>query len=263
MISVDEAYAHCANVARRHDENFPVASVLVPLRMRKHLFAIYAFSRLADDIADEPWTTDTSARIAALNELEHELVGSSDISEDPVFVALHQTIKEVRLPLAPFQRLLTAFKSDVNFVTPTTWEDVLAYCSNSADPVGELFLRLDHNGREPSAEAIACSNAICTALQITNFLQDLGTDLQRGRSYLPITDSDVIKRTRALFDKGAPVVNHAHSWRLRLELRAIIAGGRTMLDLCEQRTNRLERPTLGARAVARMVGNFVQTSPRA
>ncbi|MBK6761023.1 MAG: squalene/phytoene synthase family protein [Ignavibacteria bacterium] len=185
MISVDEAYAHCANVARRHYENFPVASVLVPLRMRKHLFAIYAFSRLADDIADEPWTTDTSARIAALDELEQKLVGSSDISEDPVFVALHQTIKEARLPLAPFLRLLTAFKSDVNFVTPTTWEDVLAYCSNSADPVGELFLRLDHNGREPSAEAIACSNAICTALQITNFLQDLGTDLQRGRSYLP------------------------------------------------------------------------------
>ena len=258
MISVDEAYAHCANVARRHYENFPVASVLVPLRMRKHLFAIYAFSRLADDIADEPWTTDHSARISALDEMEQKLLGSADISEDPVFVALLQTIKEVRLPLAPFQRLLTAFKSDVNFVTPRTWDDVLAYCSNSADPVGELFLRLDHNGQEPSAEAIACSNAICTALQITNFLQDLGTDLQRGRSYLPLDDSDVIKRTRALFDKGAPVIRHAHSWRLRLELRAIIAGGLTMLDLCEQRTDRLQRPALGAGALLRMAWHFVK-----
>lgn len=242
MLSVDEAYAHCEKVAQSHYENFPVASVLVPLKMRKHLFAIYAFSRLADDIADEPWTTDDQARLDALEIIQQKLLGRADVSNDPVFIALHHTINVAALPLAPFQRLLTAFRSDVSFIAPTSWEDVLSYCSNSADPVGELFLRLDYEGKEPPPDAIAASNAICTALQITNFLQDLGIDLSRGRVYLPLDDAEVIRRTRALFDQGANVVGYVHSWRLRLELRAIIAGGRVMLWMCERRKDRNQRP---------------------
>ena len=225
MLSVDEAYAHCEKVAKSHYENFPVASVLVPHKMRKHLFAIYAFSRLADDVADEPWTTDDQARLDALEIIEQKLLGRADVSNDPVFIALHHTINVARLPIAPFHRLLTAFMSDVSFVAPTSWEDVLAYCSNSADPVGELFLRLDYAGDEPPAEAIEASNAICTALQITNFLQDLGVDIARGRHYLPLSDAEVITRTRALYRQGASVVGYARSWRIRLELLAIIAGG--------------------------------------
>ena len=247
MISVDEAYAHCEKVAKSHYENFPVASVLVPHKMRKHLFAIYAFSRLADDIADEPWTTNDQARLDALNLLELKLQGVANVSEDQVFIALHDTIATARLPLDLFLRLLAAFRSDVNFVAPTTWEQLLAYCSNSANPVGELFLRLDYAGDEPPAEAIEASNAICTALQITNFLQDLGIDLARGRAYLPLDDAEVIRRTRALFDQGASVVGYARSWRIRLELRAIIAGGRIMLWKCERRKDRLSRPIIPAR----------------
>ncbi|MCX6140020.1 MAG: squalene/phytoene synthase family protein [Candidatus Kapabacteria bacterium] len=257
MITVDEAYAHCADLARRHYENFPVASVLVPLRMRKHLFAIYAFSRLADDIADEPWTNSVEERLDALHVLEAKLHGTFDVSDDPVFVALQDTIRTARLPLAPFQRLLDAFISDAAFIPPKTWSDVLAYCNNSANPVGELFLRLELDGEEPKPEAVEASNAACTALQIVNFLQDLGLDLERGRRYLPLPDAEVIRLTQALFKQGAPVVGYARSRRIRLELRAIIAGGRTMLDLCEQRTDRLQRPTLGFRSVLAMTRHFV------
>lgn len=256
MVSADEAYAHCAELARNHYENFPIASVLVPLRMRKHLFAIYAFARQADDVADEPWTNNADDRLMKLNEMTKGLNGLMDISNDPVFVALHETIRANKLPLAPFQRLLSAFRSDINFVAPRTWEDVLAYCSNSANPVGELFLRLDYLGGEPTPKAIEMSNAICTALQITNFLQDLGTDLARGRRYLPLPDDEVIRCTRLLFEQGASVVQHARSWRVKLELRAIIAAGRTMLDMCERRHDRLERPSLGIRNVMTLVRHW-------
>jgi len=256
MISADEAYAHCAAVARNHYENFPVASVLVPLGMRKHLFAIYAFSRQADDIADEPWTLNDAERIDQLDEMSMKLDGLVSYEADPVFIALHHTIRECKLPLSPFQRLLTAFKSDVNFVAPQSWDNVLTYCSNSACPVGELFLRLSYAGDEPPAEAIIASDAVCTALQITNFLQDVGLDLERGRTYLPLPNAEVLYRTRELFAKGASVTRYVTSWRLKLELRAIIAGGRTILDYCEQRADRNQRPTLGAMAILRIVGHM-------
>ena len=226
--------------------------------MRKHLFAVYAFARRGDDLADEPWTQDPAERLAALDAMDRSLSDATLAPDDPVFVALHATIRSTGLPHAPFQRLLTAFRSDVEFRTPATWDDVLAYCSNSADPVGEIILRLDHGHGEPSRDAIEASNAICTALQITNFLQDLGTDLPRGRSYLPIPDEDVIRRTAELFDFGTAVLGHVRSWRLRLELRAIIAGGRTMLHLCSIRTDRLQRPVLSAGAWVHLLRAFVR-----
>lgn len=252
MNNVDEAYAHCESVARRHYENFPVASVLVPLRMRKHLFAIYAFSRLADDIADEPGPISKEDRVQRLEDLRSSLEAPAHQLLDLVMVALTNTINEMRLPHAPFHRLLNAFVSDVSFTAPRTWDDVLAYCSNSANPIGELLLLLDAKGTLLTAEAIEASNAVCTALQITNFLQDIGTDLSRGRKYLPLPDSEVIRLTRALFEVGSGVVRYPLSVRVRLELRLIIAGGKTMLDLCERRSNRMARPVLTLLALPRL-----------
>lgn len=237
----NEAYAYCKQIATSHYENFPVASVLVPLRMREHLYAIYAFSRKADDIADEGHDS-VEERMQQLHELRLQLRAES--STDPVFCALLSTIKKCRLPLSLFDRLLDAFESDVNFTSPASWDQVLTYCHNSADPVGELFLRLDYGNDEPPVDAIAASDRICTALQITNFLQDLSIDIARGRVYLPLSDAEVIMRTRRLFDEGACVVRYARSWRLRMELRAIIYGGRTMLELCAHRKDRLTRPRL-------------------
>lgn len=240
-MTVDEAYRHCATIAEKHYENFPVASLLVPKAMRLHLVAIYAFSRMADDVADEG-NAPASERLSALANLRRSLRNASP--EDPVFTALATTIHVCHLPLDTFDRLLDAFTQDVEFVAPSTWEDVLEYCSRSANPVGELFLRLAYAGKEPPAKAIDASNHICTALQITNFLQDLNIDLERGRAYLPLPDDEVIRRTRDLFREGSSVVRYVHSWRLKMELWFIIQGGQTMLELCAARTNRLERPTL-------------------
>lgn len=252
----DAAYASCARIATSHYENFPVASVLVPLRMRKHLFAFYAFSRKADDIADEPWTTVASERLHALAELESVLVDPRLPSDDPVIVAVRATLRDCHLPIAPLQRLLEAFRRDVAFVAPATWEDVLTYCSYSANPVGELFLRLDHGHQPISNEALEASNAVCTALQITNFLQDLCVDIPRGRHYLPLPVDDVIARTHELFIRGRQVVRFAHSLRVRLELRAIIAGGEAMLHLCAQRTDPTLRPSLSLRHLPLLASRF-------
>ena len=252
----DAAYASCAHIATSHYENFPVASVLVPLRMRKHLFAFYAFSRKADDLADEPWTSVASERLRALEELESLLVDPHLPTDDPVIVAVRATLRDCNLSSAPLQRLLEAFRRDVAFVAPTTWEEVLTYCSYSANPVGELFLRLDHGQRSVSSEALEASDAVCTALQITNFLQDLSIDIPRGRHYLPLPVDDVIARTHELFMRGRHVVQYAHSLRVRLELRAIIAGGEAMLHLCGQRTDTTLRPALSLRHIPLLASRF-------
>ncbi len=241
MISTTQAYAHCRRIAKDHYENFPVASFLVPKHIRDHLYAIYAFARAADDIADEG-SLPATARIEQLEKLRAALRTPS--FDDPIQVALDHTITTCKLPLSLFDRLLDAFVADSCFTPPASWDDVLTYCNNSANPIGELFLRLDHNGREPSKQAIRASNSVCTALQITNFLQDISIDLGRQRNYLPLPDQEIIRRTRLLFKEGAGVVHHAASWRIRIELWAIIHGGRTMLDLCASRSDRMIRPTL-------------------
>lgn len=252
------AYAHCSQIASSHYENFPVASVLVPLRMRKHLVAFYAFSRKADDLADEPWTSSVQDRLAALDELEMSLIDPSSQSADPVIVAARASLRDCNIPPTPLLRLLEAFRRDVNFVAPSTWDDVLTYCSYSANPVGELFLRLDHEGASVSTEALAASDAVCTALQITNFLQDLSLDLARGRAYLPLPLDEVITRTRQLYREGWPVVAAARSLRVRLELRAILAGGLTMLELCARRTSSDVRPTLSIRHLPMLALRFLR-----
>ena len=252
----DAAYEHCARIATSHYENFPVASVLVPLRMRKHLFAFYAFSRTADDVADEPWTTSVDARLEALDQLERAVTDPTLPSDNPVIIAVRASLRDCNIPALPLLRLLEAFRRDVRFVAPSTWEDVLTYCTYSANPVGELFLRLDHGQRDVPASTLAASDAICTALQITNFLQDLSIDLARGRSYLPVPLTEVVERTRQLYAQGRSVVHAATSLRLRLELRAIIAGGETMLELCARRSDIHIRPTLSLRHLPLLASRF-------
>lgn len=224
-----EAYAWCKRLALGHYENFPVGSILVPAHLRRHFFSVYAFSRLGDDIGDEPWTDDPEERLAALAGLDQMLDQPATCVGHPVMMALHATIAEYRLPRAPFHRLIEAFRRDVRGFQPTTWEDVIEYCTFSANPVGELVLFLDGGGPPRQLDA---SNAICTALQITNFLQDLCVDRARGREYFPISLSEAAHHAHRLYQEGAVVVDHIHSRRLRLELRLIIAGGQTMLERC-------------------------------
>ncbi|MBU3679350.1 MAG: squalene synthase HpnC [Candidatus Kapabacteria bacterium] len=243
-MTLTDAYRTCLEIARSHYENFPVASGLVPSALRHHIAAIYAFARRADDAADEG-TLAAEVRREVLDEFTRRL--RTPVSTDAVDVALADTIETFRLPYDPFDRLLAAFISDVYEVNFTSWDDLLAYCHCSADPVGELLLRLDNAPALPSDESISFSNDVCTALQITNFLQDISTDRQRGRSYLPLPHHECITRTLALYNRGRRVAESLSSWRLRWEIRLTIAGGLTMLDLCARRTDDRQRPTLTVR----------------
>lgn len=240
-MTLANAYKACRAIASSHYENFPVASVFVPSALRNHIAAIYAFARRADDAADEG-ALASNVRLDLLHDFGKRL--REPIPSDAVDVALDDTILRFHLPYDPFDRLLAAFTSDVGGVSFTSWDDVLAYCHCSANPVGELLLRLDNAPALPSNESISFSNDVCTALQITNFLQDLDIDLRRGRTYLPFPHEEIITHTMALYDRGRRVAESLTSWRLRWEIRLTIAGGLTMLDLCARRTDDRVRPKL-------------------
>ena len=252
------AYAACEQLGRSHYENFPVASLLLPARMRPHVAAIYAFARIADDMADEG-TRPAGERLGDLDRwggrLDEALAGRISAVEPHahVFVALRHSIDVCRLPPSLFHDLLSAFKQDVTIARYATWEALLDYCRRSANPVGRLVLRV---AGAASADADAASDAVCTALQLTNFWQDLEIDRTKGRIYLPeeiwrpagAREEDLVARrmtpgwksalrevtarTRALFDDGRGVCD-AVAGRLRLELRATWLGGTRILDRLE------------------------------
>lgn len=253
------AYAYCERLARSHYENFPVASHLLPAAMRPHVAAIYAFARLADDMADEG-VRPGAARIADLEAWRARLdraVQTQSPGDGPhreVFVALRNSIEVCRLPVQLFHDLLSAFTQDVTVSRYETWDDLLDYCRRSANPVGRLVLRVA--GRD-SAALDEASDAVCTALQLTNFWQDLRIDWGRGRLYVPgsvwrgagareadlsgdaLTPQwrDAVREaagyTRRLFARGRVVCDGVEG-RLRFELRATWLGGVRILDKLEE-----------------------------
>src|ERR687888_1395741 len=173
-----------AAVARRaRTENFPVASLLFPRRLRSHLRAIYGFCRLVDILGDEA----EGDRLAALDELEREVDACySGEPSWPVMRVLQPTIREFSLSREPFLRLIEANRMDQRISEYETWDDLKEYCRHSADPVGRLvlgLLRLDGD-----AELVAASDDVCTGLQLVNFLQDVPRDLALSRVYLPEED---------------------------------------------------------------------------
>jgi squalene synthase HpnC len=252
------AYAYCERLARSHYENFPVASYLLPAGMRPHVAAIYAFARLADDLADEGSRPD-AARIDDLFKWGARLddaIGSGSPGDGPhgeVFVALQHSIPACQLPLQLFHDLLSAFRQDVIVKRYETWEDLQDYCRRSANPVGRLVLRVAGHRDDDLDEA---SDAVCTALQLTNFWQDLRVDWDKGRIYLPASvwratgateeglDADrlpdewrsaildAVEFTRRLFIRGRPVCDGVEG-RLKYELRATWLGGMRILDKLE------------------------------
>ncbi|MEP6782488.1 MAG: squalene synthase HpnC [Acidobacteriota bacterium] len=242
-----EAYAACEALAQSHYENFPVASRLMPAHLRPHVAAVYAFARIADDFADEPGR-DQDERLRLLADWRRRLHDRSDGTKE--FVALHDTIERFALPVSLFDDLLDAFTQDVTTTRYETWAAVLDYCRRSANPVGRLVLLLSGYQDDRLHRA---SDAVCSALQLTNFWQDLAIDWPRGRLYVPAEiwrrhhadpaalDSSLItpgwlaalrdcgERTRALFLEGRPVCDGV-SGRLRYELRATWLGGMRILD---------------------------------
>jgi phytoene synthase len=245
------AYAECWRLARRHYENFPVASRLVPRDKRDVLAAIYAFARSADDLADEPGVEGRLEKLAAWRELLRECFSGK--VQHPVFLALQDVVRRYPLSFENFEALLRAFESDVRVNRHQNFSSLLAYCACSANPVGRLVLEL-FGHREP--ELFALSDCTCTALQLTNFWQDVALDLERDRIYLPLEDlqrfnytpDDLragrvderwrellkfeIARTRQWFEQGQALPERVGP-ELRLQLRLTWLGGTTMLRKIE------------------------------
>lgn len=257
---LDRAYAHCARTAREHYENFPVASRLLPAGMRPAVAAIYAFARRADDFADQPGIPDPE-RLRLLDEWERRLHEMRDARAAPdpgadglVFVALADAVRRHDLPVSLFQDLLSAFRQDVSQKRYATWTDLLDYCRRSANPVGRLVLRVAGYRDDDLDRASDC---VCTALQLTNFWQDLARDWAVGRLYVPLDDRDragareqdldagritaawrsalrtAAERTRELFHEGRPVSAGVRG-RLRWELRFTWLGGMRILEQLER-----------------------------
>src|SRR5438093_6745177 len=180
------------SVARRaRTENFPVASMLFPRRLRPHLRALYGFARLVDILGDEV----EGDRLAALDELEAELDACyAGEPSWPVLRVLQPTIREFELPREPFARLIEANRMDQCVSEYETWADLRFYCVHSADPVGRLVLGLLR--RAEDAELVAASDDVCTGLQLVNFLQDVPRDLALGRIYLPAEHRRLFAVTR-------------------------------------------------------------------
>ena len=179
--SLLEAQAYCRRLARSHYENFTVASFLLPRRLRQHFFNIYAYCRMADDLADE--TGDPEQNTERLGEWEDALRACyRGEAEHPVFVALRQTIDQFDIPPEPFHDLLVAFRQDQRAIRYASFDDLLGYCRNSACPVGRLVLYL---GRCHRPELLELSDSVCIGLQLANFWQDVARDYDLGRVYLP------------------------------------------------------------------------------
>ena len=181
--SLAESQAYCRQLAETHYENFTVASWLLPKALRPHFHAIYAYCRWADDLADE--VADPAHSLELLDWWEKQLLECTQgQATHPVFVALAETIREFQIPTAPLTDLLTAFRQDQSVTRYETWDDLLGYCRNSANPVGRLVLYL---GRCHNPRTVAFSDKICTGLQLANFWQDVARDYDRGRIYIPQT----------------------------------------------------------------------------
>jgi len=251
-----------------HYENFPVASWLMPAHLRPAVHAIYAFARSADDLADEG-DANPEQRLAALSDYEVALdrIDQRQTAESALFQALQTTILEYKLPLAPFRALLSAFKQDVSTIRYATFEALLDYCQRSANPVGCLMLHLYGAGTEQNMRD---SDAICSALQLINFWQDVAIDWQKNRIYLPLEDlqrfgvgqahiADAIcdhawrnlmqfevRRVRKMMLDAAPLALRLPG-RIGWELRLVIQGGLRILEHLESVDYDVfrHRPTLG------------------
>ncbi|HZZ56187.1 MAG TPA: squalene synthase HpnC [Opitutaceae bacterium] len=192
--SLAEARAYCARLARSHYENFHVATWLLPRRLRPHFCALYAYCRISDDLGDE--VKDPQAALALLDVWEGELNACyAGSARHPVFVALAETIRACSIPREPFADLLTAFRRDQSVHRYASIQEVLGYCRYSANPVGRLVL---HACGLADEQRFRWSDATCSALQIANFLQDVGRDYALGRIYLPQDDMRRAGATEAM-----------------------------------------------------------------
>jgi squalene synthase HpnC len=248
-----EAQEYCRRLARTHYENFSVATWFLPKRLRQHFFNVYAYCRISDDLGDE--VGDTAASLELLDQWQTELDACYNGSpRHPVFVALAETVRSFDIPKHEFSDLLRAFRQDQTVTRFETFDDVLAYCRYSANPVGHLVLYLC--GYRDS-ERQQLSDFTCTALQLANFWQDVSVDYAKGRIYLPLEDlrrfsvseQDIadqrntpefcammkfeVERARDWFRQGLPLVARVDR-ELAVDLDLFTRGGQEILNAIER-----------------------------
>ena len=183
-VALGQARAYCRRLARTHYENFSVATLLLPRRLTQHFHNVYAYCRWADDLGDETGGGDEALRLLAW--WRAELLRCYDgAPRHPVMIALQRTIRRFAIPVEPFLNLLTAFEQDQRVKHYETYEQLLGYCINSANPVGRLVLYLCECFDDTRARL---SDSVCTGLQLANFWQDVARDFAIGRVYLPAED---------------------------------------------------------------------------
>ncbi len=265
-LKISQAYIFCQKMAYEHYENFPVASRLLPKALRKPVSVIYAFARTADDFADEG-DAPPETRLSQLNDYEQLLLNAADEepNEDPVFIALADVIKNDPLLVQSLQDLLIAFRSDVTTKRYQTATQLLQYCRYSANPVGRMILQLSGHA---SNQNLLYSDAICSALQLINFLQDINIDYQdKQRLYIPqdelrdfsVSELDIAQGQNS--QQLTQLVNHqidrAHSMlitgkplgrvlpgRLGLEIRITVSAGLQVIKALRQRNDIFSQPRL-------------------
>jgi squalene synthase HpnC len=251
--SLEQAQEYCRRLARTHYENFSVATWFLPKHLRQDFLNVYAYCRISDDLGDE--VGDATAALALLDEWQTELDACyAGHAKHPVFVALAETIKTFAIPKHEFSDLLIAFRQDQTITRFETFNDVLAYCRYSANPVGHLVLYLcGYN--DPERQQL--SDYTCTALQLANFWQDVTVDYAKGRIYLPLEDlrrysvseEDIqqnrnapafremmkfeVDRAREWFDRGLPLIGKVNK-ELAVDLELFSRGGQEILNAIER-----------------------------
>jgi squalene synthase HpnC len=269
--SLAEAQAYCECLARRHYENFSVATWFLPKRLRPHFYSVYAYCRISDDLGDE--VDDPQHALALLDDWERELEACYVSLEDvipsgardpysadtasprhPVFIALRETIRACQIPQHEFADLLKAFRQDQTVHRYETFEDLLGYCRYSANPVGHLVLYVC-GYRDAERQQLA--DYTCTALQLANFWQDVSVDWHKGRIYLPledmrqfgVTEHEIaqrrptpeflklmkfeVERAREWFERGLPLADRVDR-ELAIDIELFSRGGQEILNAIER-----------------------------
>ncbi|MGH9602080.1 MAG: squalene synthase HpnC [Terriglobales bacterium] len=286
--SLEEAQTYCERLARSHYENFSVATWFLPRRLRPHFYSVYAYCRISDDLGDE--VGDPRESLDLLDAWEAELDACyAGSPRHPVFVALAETVRVCDIPRQPFADLLKAFRQDQTVQRYTTFDDLLDYCRNSANPVGRLVLYVC-GYRDETRQQL--SDSTCTALQFANFWQDVTVDYAKGRIYLPVEDllkfgvseADIaerratpaflelmrfqVARARKWFEQGLPLAAQVDA-SLALDIELFTRGGQEILNAIEAQgfdvlrsrpaISKARKLWLVARALARRPGAALRT----
>ncbi|MGE0399031.1 MAG: squalene synthase HpnC [Kofleriaceae bacterium] len=265
-LELDACYRYCEALVRARHHNYPVASMFARSHLRKHIFAMFAFARVADDFADEQ--TYEGRRARELDRWEEQLHDAyRGRADHPVFVALADTVNKFALPITEFIEMLSGFRTDLERRRYATFDELRSYTRQAAEPVGRLLLYI---GGYRAPELHAYADDLSSGVAVARLIQDIPADWQRGRVYMPaedlrhfgVTEADIasrrespavgalvryeVARTRALFERARPLVDTVGA-DLAVELALTWHGGMRILEKIESTGAKLfaERPSLG------------------